>query len=110
MRETVKLLLRLQELELIREEARIFHRRDQQDKMTHLDDTLRTLREQVPESWLRRFDGLRRSGIAVVHEFGGVCQNCRMSIALGGLNRMRKGDAEWICPNCGRFLLLSDEG
>ncbi|HQL88015.1 MAG: hypothetical protein GX574_10915 [Lentisphaerae bacterium] len=110
MRDTVKLLLRLQELELIREEARIFHRHDQQDKMAQLDDTLRKQREQVEEQWLRRFDGLRRSGIAVVHEFGGICQNCRMSISLGMLNRMRKGEAEWICPNCGRFLLLSDEG
>ena len=108
MKDTVKLLLRLQDLELIREEARIFRRRDQQEKMSQLDETLRDLREQVPEPWLRRFDGLRRSGIAVVHEFGGVCQNCRMAVSLGGLNRMRRGDAEWICPNCGRFLLLSD--
>lgn len=109
MRNVIRILLRLQELELIREEVRIIHGNDQPEKAAQLDESLRELRQQVQEQWLRRFDGLRRSGIAVAMEFGGICQNCRMAISLGDLNRMRKEEKEWICPNCGRFLLLSED-
>ena len=107
MRDAVLTMLKLQELELIREESRIVHRDKHQVKLNRLDESIKELRAKLPEQYLKRFDGLRRSGMAVAREFGGVCQSCRMVITIGDLNRMRKDEMQHICPNCGRFLLLS---
>ena len=111
MRDLVKTMLRLQELELIKDENRILHLEkdpEHQAQMNQLEETIRQLSEQLPEKWRARYKALRKNGVAVVREFGGVCQQCRMVISVGVLNRMRKGENSWICPNCGRFLLLSE--
>lgn len=109
MREAVKIMLRLQELEIIKEESIIIHHGGHQEKIAAIENNILSLRERLPEKWRIRYTALRRNGMAVVREFGGVCQNCRMVISLGVLNRMRKEEIDWICPNCGRYLLLNEE-
>ena len=112
MRDVVKTMLRLQELELIKDENKILHLEkdpEHQAQLGQLEATIQQLTEQLPEKWRARYKALRRNGVAVVREFGGVCQQCRMVISVGVLNRMRKGENSWICPNCGRFLLLSED-
>lgn len=108
MREVVKCMLRLQELELIKEEHRIIHNDTYPDKIAKIDANIGELLHSIPDKWRSRYQALRKNGLAVAREFGGVCQNCRMVISIGVLNRMRKGETDWICPNCGRFLLLSE--
>ena len=114
MRDTIRIMLRLQELELIRDENKILHLEKDpahQAQIQQMENAIKELTEQVPERWRARYKQLRKSknGIAVAHEFGGVCQQCRMVIPVGVLTQMRTGQNSWICPNCGRFLLLSED-
>lgn len=105
--ELVTSLLKLQELEIVLQESRIVHGSHVTNQMRTLEAEIRLLRESLKPSELKRFDALKRGGIPVVKERHGVCTGCHLNIPQGDLNRMARGDLEWVCPNCGRFLLLS---
>ncbi len=108
MREVIASLMHVQDLELVLEESNILHRGRQPDAdLKVLQSKIETLRQTVPASTLRRYDMLRRNGLAVTREEGGLCTACRLNVPKGDLNRMRNGIKEWMCPNCGRFVLLS---
>jgi predicted nucleic acid-binding Zn-ribbon protein len=109
MREIVEKLLELQELEIVVAESRILHKKETQEGVADVTARIEALREAVPDAILRRYDAMRRNGLAVSVEQKGVCSGCRLNIPLGDLNRMRRGVIEWCCPNCARFLLLSKE-
>jgi predicted nucleic acid-binding Zn-ribbon protein len=107
MRETVAALLDLQDMEIVLQESRIVHQRAAPESMAAVEAKVRDLRSRVPESTLKRYDLLRRNGLGVARELAGVCGACRLNVPVGDLNRMRAGKVSWVCPNCGRFLLLS---
>ena len=106
MRELVSSLIRLQELEIVLEESRIVHQNNQPDQLEEVEKKVAELRQSIPDQYLRRYDGLRRTGPGAVREVGGLCRGCHLMVPLGDLNRMQRGEMEWLCPNCGRFLLL----
>ncbi len=108
MREIIQTLHTLQELEIVLRESDILHENRVPDTAEKTSARIRELRKTVPEDILRRFDALRRNGTAVSTETAGVCSACRLNIPIGDLNRMRKEQIPWICPNCGRFVLLSE--
>jgi predicted nucleic acid-binding Zn-ribbon protein len=109
MRESAQVLMALQELEIVRQESTIVHGSAADAKMTEIGPKIADLRSRVPSAVLRRFDGYRRQhGAAIVREVDGVCLGCHLGVPVGELNRMRKGEIDWLCPNCGRFLLLSE--
>ena len=109
MRAFAQALMDLQELEIVRQESAIVHGDDAATKTVELDPEIANLREQVPPAVLKRFDGYRRQqGVAIVREADGVCLGCHLNITQGDLNRMRREEMDWLCPNCGRFLLLSE--
>jgi predicted nucleic acid-binding Zn-ribbon protein len=105
--ETVSSLFRLQELEIVQEEARLLHQDAEQKAIDSLAEQAERIRKALPEAELRRFDALRRHGVAVAREVNGLCSACRLRVPVGDLNRMRRKVIPWICPNCGVFLLLS---
>ena len=107
MRELVANLLELQELEIIREESRIVHEGRFPEELAELEARIRRLRAAVPAESLKRYDGHRRNGLGAVREDDGTCTGCRLHVPMGDLQRMRHGLVPWICPNCGRFLLLA---
>ena len=109
MRTFAQTLMDLQELEIVRQESAIVHGAGVSVKTADLDPEIARLREGVPTSVLKRFDGYRRQqGVAIVREVDGVCLGCHLNVPQGDLNRMRREEMEWLCPNCGRFLLLSE--
>jgi predicted nucleic acid-binding Zn-ribbon protein len=109
MRKLAQALMNLQELELVRQESAIVHGKGAGEKTADLDPEIAALRAKVAPVVLHRFDGYRRQhGAAVVRELGGVCLGCHLNVPQGDLNRMRREEIDWLCPNCGRFLLLSD--
>ena len=55
---------------------------------------------------LKRYDGHRRSGLGVVELHGRVCRGCHLTVAQGDINRMKRGQLDWLCPNCGRYLVV----
>jgi predicted nucleic acid-binding Zn-ribbon protein len=110
MRETMAALSELQELELVLAESAIIHPPSGQDKRREdLQAQCLQVRQTVPEEILKRYDQLRRRGMAVSHEVGGICSCCHLRVPLGDLQRMRNGKMPWVCPNCGLFVLLDHD-
>jgi predicted nucleic acid-binding Zn-ribbon protein len=108
MRLLVEKLLELQELELVVEESRIVHPEGHSRELAELSSRIAALRKSIPGEDLKRYDGHRRSGAGAVRVEGGVCRGCHLAVPVGDLNRMRKGEASWLCPYCGRYLLLPE--
>lgn len=107
MRELVESLLLLQELEIVLQESRIVHGDAALSATAPIHEQIVRVRESLPSHDLKRFDALRRTGAGVVRETGGVCSGCHLNVPKGDLNRMLRGEVEWVCPNCGRYLLLA---
>jgi predicted nucleic acid-binding Zn-ribbon protein len=101
-------LFDLQELELIVDESRILHRQDIDEHTAEIQAKISSLRESLDGECLRRFDRLRKQGMAVAKLESGVCGGCRLNIPQGEILRMRKAEEPPACPNCGRFLLPVD--
>jgi len=109
MRELANKLIELQELEIIHQESTILHKDSPPDELVQLKQRIDGLREGIPSNILARYDGHRRTGLGVVREVGGVCRGCYLNITLGDLGRMRREEMPWICPNCGRLLLVASD-
>ena len=107
MRDVLEALLQLQELELVLQESGIVHNQQSPDSAVGVEESIAALREQIPPNHLRRYDMLKKNGPGIARKLSGVCSTCRLNVPIGDLNRMRRGDIPWACPNCGRFLLLS---
>jgi predicted nucleic acid-binding Zn-ribbon protein len=107
MRDLLTALLELQELEIVLEESRIVHRDAVLPSVAHVEERVRALRQLVSPGELRRYDALRRGGPAVVKEHDGSCGGCHLNVPRGDLNRMLRAEVDWVCPNCGRYLLVS---
>lgn len=100
----IKILLRLQEIDIILSEARIMH--EGEEDATGLQSERDTLQEQVNAVILTRYERLIKRDVAVVHVRGGLCTGCYLAIPQGDLNRMKSNKLDPVCDNCGRFLYL----
>ncbi|OGV76796.1 MAG: hypothetical protein A3K19_17470 [Lentisphaerae bacterium RIFOXYB12_FULL_65_16] len=109
MEKLVTNLIELQELEIVLEESRIVHRGKHPVAFGRLEGRVVKLRRGIPGQSLKRYDALRRSGLGAVRETNGLCRGCSLNVPLGDLRRMRRGEMEWLCPNCGRYLLISSK-
>ncbi len=107
MRDLLTTLLELQELEIVLEESRIVHGDSALASAAVVEQRVKAIRQSVPPGELRRYDGLRRGGAAVVKEHDGSCGGCHLNINRGDRNRMLRMEMAWVCPNCGRYLLVS---
>ncbi len=107
-RREVALLAQLQEIELVIEESNILHPENSERRLESLRLQRQELRRNLPSAWLERYDKLREQGAPVVKEASGICTGCRLRVPQGDLQRMRNGSAPWLCPNCSRFILLSE--
>ena len=108
MRDLLTALLELQDLGLVLAEAQLVRGDARAQVAVALTARIGRLRAGVSTQDLRRFDALRRSGPAVVRERGGTCGGCHLNVTRGDLNRMRRCEVDWVCPNCGRYLFLSE--
>lgn len=109
MRNIVASLGKLQELELTLAEAEILllHSQDKQTQLKQHRDKIAAVRKTLDVDQLRRYDQLRKSGLGVAREAGGICSACNLTVPVGDLNRMRRDQMAPKCPHCARFLLLS---
>ena len=108
MRQQIAALAELQELELVVEESDILHRQDAEPQIVEVRQKIEELRARIDPETLTRYDRLRDQGPAVVSEVKGLCTGCRLNVPKGDLQRMRNGNMPWLCPNCSKFILLSD--
>ena len=107
MRDVLMALLELQDLEIVLEESHIVHGDSALPSADQVEKRVQVLRQSVPPGELRRYAALRRGGPAVVKEQDGTCGGCHLNVNRGDLNRMLRLELEWLCPNCGRYLLVS---
>ena len=103
--EKIKILVKLQELDIILKEAQIVHG-DGKDTNV-LEAKVTSLRKDIDGNTLSRYDRLVRQGVAVVQEMNGMCLGCNLSIPIGDLNRIQSQKIDPICPNCGKFLVTT---
>jgi predicted nucleic acid-binding Zn-ribbon protein len=108
MRNIVEKLMKMQELELVVHESEILHKSQEDTGTKTLRKQVDDIATEIPAEPLQRYRKLRSAGLAVVGEEVGICLGCRLNIPRGDLNRMRAGKAPWMCPNCSKFLLLSE--
>lgn len=111
MEKIVRSLYALQELELVLAETRILHQEATGGPDTAaFEEKIAQARGRVAREHLRRYDLLRRNHqLVVVREKAGTCTGCNLNVPQGDLNRMRRGEMDWVCPNCARFILLATD-
>jgi predicted nucleic acid-binding Zn-ribbon protein len=100
----IEILIEMQELDLILKEAKIVHQKDVDSES--IRNKLEKLRNSIDAQTLSRFDRLIKQGLSVVQLRGGMCLGCNLSIPVGDINRIKANNAEPICPNCGKFVIV----
>jgi len=69
------------------------------------------LRAQIPYQILGHYERLRaqgKKGLALVRN-NRVCAECHMSIPIGMVVSVMKGDDVQLCGNCGRYLFVEPQ-
>ena len=103
--ETIKLLVELQELDIILAEAKIVHKDEK--RFDTVCEKKESMRNQLDLNTLSRYDRLIKQGLAVVQEINGMCMGCNLTIPVGDRNRILNQKAEPVCQNCGKFVVVS---
>ena len=98
---------RIQELDIIASELRVMGMLANPARLPIVEKSICELLESLPPELRQRYERLHGNGMAINKALDGTCQNCRMTIAKPLLQRMEDNGTEWICPNCGRFLMLT---
>jgi hypothetical protein len=61
---------------------------------------------KIPEEVLKHYHKLReKSPLAVAILEDTVCSGCRVEVPAEDIDRMKKSEKLWHCPNCGRILV-----
>ncbi len=72
--------------------------------------TIAELRGKIPQPILGHYDRLRardKKGLAAIRNQ--VCTGCHMTIPVGTITTVMRGDDIQLCGSCGRYLYLPDE-
>ena len=73
------------------------------------DPAIAELRGKIPSQILGHYDRLvahGKKGLAAVR--GQVCTGCHMSLPIGVITTLMRGDDIQLCDSCGRYLYLSE--
>jgi len=102
MTETLRRLLRLQELEYILSEQKEL---GDQAGTASLETSLQSLLDELPRNVAQMFRRLRQRDLAVVvAERRGVCSGCGLSVPTSQITAIRSAEEIQRCQNCGRIL------
>jgi predicted nucleic acid-binding Zn-ribbon protein len=74
------------------------------------DPVIAELRGKIPSQILGHYDRLvahGKKGLAAVR--GQVCTGCHMSLPIGVITTLMRGDDIQLCDSCGRYLYLAEE-
>ena len=73
------------------------------------DPAIAELRGKIPSQILGHYDRLvahGKKGLAAVR--GQVCTGCHMSLPIGVITTLMRGDDIQLCDSCGRYLYLAE--
>ena len=73
------------------------------------DSAIAELRGKIPSQILGHYDRLvahGKKGLAAVR--GQVCTGCHMSLPIGVITTLMRGDDIQLCDSCGRYLYLAE--
>jgi predicted nucleic acid-binding Zn-ribbon protein len=103
--DTVKALLELHDLE-----DEINDLKPRKESKTDLKSKMEVIRAKVPPMVLGHHDRVRARNKRSVSEVrNGVCAGCHMTVPVGTVNILRRGEDIQLCANCGRYLYLQAE-
>lgn len=71
--------------------------------------TIAALRTKIPAQILGHYDRLvarGKKGVALVR--GQVCTGCHMTVPVGAIMTLKRGNDIQLCENCGRYLYLPE--
>jgi hypothetical protein len=97
MNELLQNLIRLQSLEFEKNTGKT------------ADPAIAELRGKIPSQILGHYDRLvahGKKGLAAVR--GQVCTGCHMSLPVGVIATLMRGDDIQLCDSCGRYLYLAE--
>ena len=98
MNELLQNLIRLQSLEFEKNTGKA------------TETAIAELRGKIPSQILGHYDRLvahGKKGLAAVR--GQVCTGCHMSLPIGVVATLMRGDDIQLCDSCGRYLYLAEE-
>lgn len=73
-------------------------------------ETIAALRAKIPQPILAHYDRMRvRGKLAVAIVRNKVCTACHMTVPIGVMAVLQRGDDVQLCGNCGRYLYLPEE-
>lgn len=99
---------RLIELNRLEEELNAMRRLC--DKKRKLLTAVESVRGTLPPSLLLQHNRMRERGKrSVAAVYHGVCSACHMSLAIGNVNSLIRGDELRRCGNCGRYVYFAEE-
>ena len=103
--DTVQRLLKLNRLEDELEQLQL-HREPSADTLALIE----SLRANISLTVLIQHDGLRAHGRKSLAEAQhGLCSGCHVSLPVGTVSELERGDHIVTCGNCGRFVFLAAE-
>jgi hypothetical protein len=97
-------------IELNRLEDRLEEIKTNQEKSSDVQVLIESLRANISVTVLMNHERLRvrgRRSIAEVQH--GVCSGCHMSLAIGNIHSLHRGEELLKCGNCGRYVFLERE-
>jgi hypothetical protein len=76
------------------------------ERRTELSGEREALLGKISEETLKYYTKLReRNPLAVAVLEGTVCNGCRVEVPAEDIDKMKKSEKLWRCPNCGRILV-----
>jgi len=73
------------------------------------ESQIEELRKIIPQPFLGHYDRLRareKKGVALIRNQ--VCAGCHMTLPIGKVTIVMRGEDIQLCDNCGRYLYLAE--
>ena len=97
-------------VELSRLEDRSDELKTNHEKSSDVQALIESLRANISVAVLMNHDRLRARGRQSIAEVQhGVCSGCHVSLAIGNLHSLQRGEELQKCGNCGRYVYLAAE-
>lgn len=106
-KDELKHLLKLQELEIVLEESQIVHGENHDQDTAKIETKITNLRKKISVKTLSTYDRLRKKGLGIAREVELRCKSCHMPMALSVVNAMKDSVNAPQCPNCNVIIFPS---
>lgn len=105
MNSNLQLLLRLQELNLLRQGLTLAGAHGEEPRLDYLEERIERVRRQVPGAILSQYDALSRRYLEPMSAVSrNVCHACQGELPPRLATQLNQPNRSQCCPHCGRLL------